>query len=58
MVASINILPPEMVEKIFKFLNYKDVCHAKLICRKWKEIIENGDLVIKAAGKANKLCKP
>ena len=51
------ILPPEMVEKIFKFLNYKDICQAKLICRKWKEIIENGDLVIKASSKTNKLCK-
>lgn len=46
-----NNLPPEMVEKILKFLNYKDICQAKLICRRWKEIIDNGNLVIKAASK-------
>ena len=46
-----NIFPPEMVEKILKFLNYKDVIEAKLTCRRWKDIIENGNLVIKASSK-------
>ena len=54
----IMLLPPEMLEKIFKYLNFKDICQTLLICRKWKEIIENGYLVIKAASKTNKLCKP
>ena len=46
-----NILPPEMVEKILKLLNYEDICKAKLICRRWKQIIDNGNLVTKLAGK-------
>ena len=29
-----NILPPEMVEKRLKYLNYKDICQSKLICRR------------------------
>ena len=46
-----EILPLEMVEKVLKLLNYKDIKQAKLICRKWKEIINNGNLVKKASGK-------
>ena len=46
-----DVLPPEMLEKILKLLNYKDICQAKLICRQWKEIIVNGNLVKKASGK-------
>ena len=45
-----DILPPEMVEKVLKLLNYKEVNQARLICRKWKEIIDNGNLVKKASG--------
>ena len=46
-----NILPPEMVEKIFKLLCFKDLCQAKLICRRWREIILKGNLVKRALGK-------
>ena len=46
-----NILPPEILEKILKFLNYKEICRAQLICQKWKEIIDNGSLLKKASGK-------
>ena len=45
-----NMLPPEMLEMIFKLLNYKDICQALLVCRRWKEIIDNGNLVKKASG--------
>ena len=45
-----DILPQEMVEKILKFLNYKDICQAQLVCRKWKDIIDNGNLMKKASG--------
>ena len=45
-----NILPPEIIENIFRFLNYKEIRQAQLICRKWKGIIENGNLMKKAAG--------
>ena len=44
-------LPPEILEYIFKFLNYKEIRQAQLICRKWKEIIDNGNLLKKASGK-------
>ena len=46
-----GILPPEMVEKILKLLNIKDLCQAQLICRRWKEIIDKGNLIKKASGK-------
>ena len=43
-----NILPPEMVEKILKLLNFKDICQANSVCRRWKEIIVEGNLVKRA----------
>ena len=46
-----NILPPEMVEKILKLLNFKDICQAQLVCKRWKNIIVLGNLVKKVAGK-------
>ena len=46
-----QILPPEMVEKILKLLNFKDICQAQLVCKRWKEIIVKGNLVKKVAGK-------
>ena len=44
-------LPPEMVEKILKLLNIKKICQARLICKQWKEIIDQGNLLKKASGK-------
>ena len=32
-------LPPEMLEKILKLLNFKDICRGNLVCRRWNEII-------------------
>ena len=46
-----NILPPELVEKILKLFNFKDICQAQLVCKRWKEIIVEGNLVKKVAGK-------
>ena len=45
------MLPPEMLEKILNFLNYKEICQAKLISKRWKEIIDKGNILKKAAGK-------
>ena len=45
------ILPPEMLEKILKMLNFKDICRGNLVCRRWNEIIVKGNLVKKVAGK-------
>ena len=51
-LSAINdILPTEIIEKVIKLLNYKDVNQARLICRKWRQIIDNGKLVKKASGK-------
>ena len=47
-----NILPPEMIEKILAFLTYKEICLAKLICKRWKGIIDKGNLLKKALGKS------
>ena len=49
--ASLDMLPPEMLEKILMFLNYKRICQAKLICKRFREIIVKGNLVKKASGK-------
>ena len=48
-----NILPPEMVEKILKLLNFKDICQAQLVCKRWKDFIVKGNLVKKASGKTS-----
>ena len=44
-------LPPEMVEKILLFLTYNELCQAKLVCKRWKGIIDKGNLLKKASGK-------
>ena len=49
----LNMLPPEMLEKILKLLNYMEICQAKLICRRWNEIIVRGQVLKKASGKAS-----
>ena len=46
-----EILPPEMVEKILKLLHYKDIYQSQLVCRRWNEIIDLGNLVKKSRGK-------
>ena len=51
-LSAINdILPPEIIEKVLKLLNYKDTNKARLICQRWRQIIDNGKLVKKASGK-------
>ena len=47
----LNMLPPEMLEKILKLLKLKEICQAQLVCKTWKEIIVKGNLVKKVAGK-------
>ena len=46
-----QILPPEMVEKILKLLKLKEICQAQLVCKRWKDIIVERNLVKKVAGK-------
>ena len=51
LTVSINNLPPEMIEKILKLLNIKKICQARSICKQWKEIIDKGNVLMKASGK-------
>ena len=44
-------LPSEMVYEILKLLTYRDIWQAQLVCKRWKEIIDMGNLVKKAKGK-------
>ena len=45
-----EILPPEMLEKVLKLISFNEINQARLICRKWREIIDKGNLVKKASG--------
>ena len=54
MPVSINSLPPEIVEKTLKLLKVEEICQAQVICKRWREIICNGNLVKKASGKIDK----
>ena len=54
MKLSMNILPPEMLVKIFKLLKFKDLCQAQLICRNWNDII--GKIKKNIAGKILSPC--
>ena len=47
----LNMLPPEMLEKILKLLKLKEICQAQLVCKRWKDIIVKSNLVKKVAGK-------
>ena len=47
----LNMLPPEMLEKILKLLKLKEICQAQLVCKRWNDIIIKGNLVKKVAGK-------
>merc|ERR1711963_953245 len=38
-----------MVKRILKLLPFKDICHARQICKRWKEIVDKGNLVKDAA---------
>ena len=51
-----EILPPEMVEKFLKLLNCKDIYQSQMVCRRWKEIIDMGNLKKKAIGKTSLIC--
>ena len=47
------MLPAEMLEKVLSFLNYKEICQAKLISRRWKEVIDKGNVLKKVRGKTS-----
>ena len=41
--------------KILKLLNYKDIYQSQMVCRRWKVIIDMGNLKKKATGKTSNL---
>ena len=46
-----KVLPTEMLKAILEKLDYKSLCSARQICKRWKDIIDGFDLVEKAFGK-------
>ena len=52
---SINVeaLPPEVIEKILENLKLSEVNQAKLVCKRWKSIIECDSFFNKVSGKIN-----
>ena len=51
-MSSINhVLPPEILRKIFVFLDIKSLCSARQTCKYWNEIIVAFELVEEAASK-------
>ena len=46
-----KVLPTEMLKAILEKLDYKSLCSARQICKRWKEIIDGFKLVEKAFGK-------
>ena len=56
MSVNCNSLPSEIVVRIFKLLNLTEICRAQLVCKRWKEIIENFNLVKEATGNINQYC--
>ena len=50
-VLTNKVLPTEMLKAILEKLDYKSLCSARQICKRWKEIIDGFKLVEKAFGK-------
>ena len=46
-----KVLPTEMLKAVLEKLDYKSLCSARQICKRWKEIIDGFKLVEKAFGK-------
>ena len=50
-VLTNKVLPTEMLKAVLEKLDYKSLCSARQICKRWKNIIDGFDLVEKAFGK-------
>ena len=51
---SINKLPPEMLKKILEMLNINSLGSARLTCKRWKQIIDNYNIMEEAQSKISK----
>ena len=45
--STTKVLPTEMLKAILEKLDYKSLCSARQICKRWKEIIDGFKLVEK-----------
>ncbi len=59
----INLLPDELILKIFEYLNYNSFCSASSTCVRWKTISKDSslfqeELLIKALQKTTPQCSP
>ena len=50
-ISTTKVLPTEMLKAVLEKLDYKSLCSARQICKRWKNIIDGFDLVEKAFGK-------
>ena len=53
-----NVLPPEILKKIFEWLDIKSLCYARQTCKRWKQIIDDFNIMNDALSKismSNKL---
>ena len=49
-----NVLPPEILKKIFEWLDIKSLCYARQTCKRWKLIIDNCNIMKEALSKFSK----
>ena len=44
-LIDVKVLPPEMLKKILKYLDIKSLGNARLTCKRWKQIIDNCNIL-------------
>ena len=49
-----NVLSPEILKKIFEWLDIKSLCYARQTCKRWKLIIDNCNIMKEALSKFSK----
>ena len=50
-----EVFPAEILEKILELLDIMSLINARLTCKRWKQIIDNCDILEKALSKFSKL---
>lgn len=44
--STINVLPIEIISKIFDFLDHKSMLNASLVCKTWNEVISSSEIFL------------
>ena len=47
-ISNFHLLPPEVIEKILKYLPHRELLEAKTVCRQLNRIISKGKLITKS----------